>query len=114
MPQYGNDNQWFGVEVVGDAVVVTAGGFWSSELCAELGPAVMLALRAKGRGTRLTFELADLRTLRDEGLAAFRALIVRALANGAPAVTVRVSSALTRLQMLRMARELGRREVRVE
>jgi hypothetical protein len=114
LPQYGDENQWFSVETADDAVVVNAGGFWSVELSAELGPAVMMALRARGRRTSLIFELADLRTLRDEAQAAFKSLVIHALAHGAPQVVFRASSALTKLQMLRMARELGRQEVRVE
>ena len=114
MARYGDGNQWFSVDAVADTVVVTAGGFWSAEFSAELNPAVMAALRASGRGTRLIFDLANLRTLRDEGQLAFKSLVIHALAGGAPEVVVRASSALTRLQMLRMARELNRREVRVE
>ncbi len=114
MRTYGDNKEGFSVDVVGGAVLVTARGFWSAEVADALGPAVTSALRGEGRRTRLIFEVADLRPLRDEGQAAFKAVIAQVLAGGASEVVIRASSALTKLQMLRIARELNKPEIRFE
>jgi hypothetical protein len=111
---YGDNKEGFSVDVVGGAVLVTARGFWSTEIAEALDPAVTSAVRGEGRRTRLIFEVGDLRPLRDEGQAAFKAVISKALAGGTPEVVIRSSSALTKLQMLRIARELGKPEIRFE
>jgi hypothetical protein len=104
---YGDTEQGFRIESRGDAVLVTAWGFWSVGFVPEFLPAVLAALEAKGRGVALAMDLKDLRPLRDEGQQAFRALLGRALAHGVVGVELKGASALTRLQMLRLTRELG-------
>jgi hypothetical protein len=114
LSRYGDENQGFTVDVIGEAVVVTAFGFWSAELAAQLGSAVTPLLGVERRRAALIFDVGGLRPLRDEGQAALYALILHALAVGVSEVVVRASSALTKLQMLRIVRQIGRPSVRVE
>jgi hypothetical protein len=90
--------------------LVTTWGFWSVEFVPEFLPPVMAALEAAGKGSAFVIDLKDLRPLRDEGQAAFRQLMSRALAQGVGAIELRGASALTKLQMLRLTRELGAQE----
>jgi len=104
---HGDTAQGFTIESRGGAVLVRAWGFWSVEFVPEFLPPVMAALEAAGKGGAFTIDLKDLRPLRDEGQAAFRQLMTRALAHGSWVIELQGASALTKLQMLRLTRELG-------
>jgi hypothetical protein len=113
--QFGNQKEGFNIDSRKGSVVVTAHGFWSAELAAQLVSAVLPQVRAQGPSSSLVFELAELRPLRDEGQIAFKDLITSSLKSGVHEVVVRTPSALTKLQMLRIAREIGETEkLRVE
>lgn len=115
MATYGDDRAGFSIDGPSDAVVVTARGFWSIELCAQLAPAVMEALRAKGARAALRFDLTELRPLREEGQAAFRSVMIQALLGGTRHIEFRGASALTKLQILRLRRELDKEDrIRVD
>lgn len=105
--QFGDQKEGFDVDSRQGSVVVTARGFWSADLAAQLVPAVLPQVRAQGHPTSLVFELAELRPLRDEGQIAFKELILSSLKSGVHEVVIRTPSALTKLQMLRIAREIG-------
>ncbi len=107
---YGSDTEGFSVDWSGDSVVVVARGFWGAELASQLGPAVMEALRRRGGRPALVLDVAELRTLRDEGQSAFKSLIIEALSGLARTIRIRGASALTKLQMMRIARETGKCE----
>jgi hypothetical protein len=104
---HGDADQGFRIEDRGDALLITAWGFWSAEFVPHFLPTVMAALEAKGKGGALTMDLKDLRPLRDEGQQAFKALIIKALAYVTGGVELKGASALTKLQMLRLTRDLG-------
>jgi hypothetical protein len=75
----------------------------------------MSALRASGAAARLTLDLGQLRPLRNEGQAAFKSLLIQALAAGTADLVIEAPSALTKLQMLRIVREIREQSrVRVE
>ncbi len=63
---------------------------------------------SSGRRARLVLHLSELRPLREEGQAAFRSVMARALTEGVRTIEFRGVSALTKLQMLRLSREMGR------
>lgn len=108
MPFYGNDSEGFVVEVMAERIRLTAKGFWSAELAEQLVPAVVPELHKLGEQFALELDLADLRPLRDEGQAAFKNLFSEALAKNPASIHIRSASALTKLQMMRIARELGK------
>jgi hypothetical protein len=113
--KFGDHTEGFQVDSRYGSVVVTAHGFWSAKLASQLVSAVLPQVRAQGHPTSLVFELAELRPLRDEGQTAFKELILASLKSGAHEVVIRTPSALTKLQMLRIAREIGESEkLRVE
>lgn len=104
---YGDSEQGFTIENQDGALLVTTWGFWSVEFVPEFLPAVLAGLENQGKGGVLIVDLKQLRPLRDEGQAAFRTLLTRALSGGASDIQLRGASALTKLQMLRLIRELG-------
>jgi hypothetical protein len=115
LKKFGNEREGFSIERRSDCIVVSAHGFWSANFADQFVPAVVPALLEDGRGTRLTLELAALRPLRNEGQAAFKSLIVQALAAGTTDLLILAPSALTKLQMLRIVREIREQSrVRVE
>lgn len=107
MSTHGDADQGFRIESQGTGLVVTAWGFWSAEFVPQFLPPVMAALDTKGRVGGLTIDLKDLRPLRDEGQQAFKTLMAKALALGIEGVELKGASALTKLQMLRLTRDLG-------
>jgi len=113
LTQHGDESEGFTIDNGGDFVLVTARGFWSAETADKMAESVLTALA--GRRQPLIFELSELRPLRDEGQLAFKALFKRALARGTPRIVVRSASAMTKLQMMRIARETGQEQlIRVE
>jgi hypothetical protein len=88
-------------------VLVTAWGFWSADFVPQFLPAVVGALELKGKTVSLEIDLKDLRPLRDEGQQAFKTLMTKVLAHGNGGVELKGASALTKLQMLRLTRDLG-------
>lgn len=107
MSTHGDSDQGFTVESESEGLLVTTWGFWSVDFVREFLPAVLGALDSRGKGSALLIDLKQLRPLRDEGQAAFRTLMTRALAEGVARIELRGASALTKLQMLRLIRELG-------
>lgn len=85
---------------------VATWGFWSADFVAEFLPAVLAALERRGKGPSLVIDLKQLRPLRDEGQTAFRSLMTRVLSDESARLELRGASALTKLQMLRLIREL--------
>lgn len=112
MSTHGDSDQGFTIESGGEGVSVMTWGFWSVDFVPQFLPAVLAALERwaaeqKGRGVTLVIDLKQLRPLRDEGQAAFRTLMTRVLADGVTSLELKGASALTKLQMLRLIRELG-------
>lgn len=106
MQLFGNDSEGFVVETEGRRVFLSARGFWGAELASQLVPALIPELdRHKGQFS-LELDLTELRPLRDEGQAAFRTLFSEALARNFSQIYIRSASALTKLQMMRIARNL--------
>jgi len=107
---HGDADQGFTVESRPEALWVTTWGFWSVEFVPAFLPAVIEGLENRPRGCALVFDLKRLRPLRDEGQAAFRTLMTKALADGVVSIELKGPSALTKLQMLRLIRELGEQQ----
>lgn len=107
MSTHGDSDEGFTIETQNDALMVTTWGFWSADFVPEFLPAVFAALESRGRGSLLIIDLKQLRPLRDEGQTAFRTLMTRALTDDLARLELRGASALTKLQMLRLIRELG-------
>jgi len=107
LPQYGDEENGFSVESGLGKVLVRAWGFWSAQLALRFAPAVSAVLGGSPKGAALVLDVAQLRPLREEGQDAFGALLSHALAQGAAEVVIRSPSALTKLQMTRLAKQVG-------
>jgi hypothetical protein len=110
LERYGDETQGFEVDSSGEAVVVRGWGFWSTELAEQMVPVVASALHAKGRGTDLTIDATDLRPLRGEAQKYFETMLSQAVQNSERGVVIQSPSALTKLQMMRLVRGLGKSE----
>lgn len=107
MPQFGDEKEGFSIESGPGEVLIKAWGFWSAELSLRFAPAVSAALTESPRGAPIVLDVAELRPLREEGQEAFGALLSHTLAVGTREVMIRSASALTRLQMMRLAKAAG-------
>ncbi len=106
LPKYGDENEGFSIDASGSLLVVSGWGFWSVELSTRF-ESVANDVLSSCTAERLILSLGGLRPLRGEGQEAFRSVITHALARGIFEVEFRSVSALTKLQMLRLCRELG-------
>ncbi len=100
----GDPQAGFAIECAATAMTVRAWGFWAPALSTQFAVQVTAALKDHPHTTALTIDVSELRPLRDEGQQAFGLLLARALANGLCQVVIRAPSAITKLQMMRLAR----------
>jgi hypothetical protein len=95
---------------VGDdhgSVRITGWGFWPAEVARSFDTAVIGACRKSPRGTPIVIDASQLKPLREEGQWAFTTMfaMLRSLGMGHTSIITR--SHLTKLQLLRIAKESG-------
>jgi hypothetical protein len=112
MQSFGDSESGFSVEHDASAriVCVRAWGFWRREVAASFAQAVVAECSALLQPVALLIEVTHLLPQRDEGQAAFGELMQSARALGLAAVAVVVSSTITKMQLLRIAKEGGARD----
>ncbi len=103
--EFGDAQGGFSTRLDVSTLYVKAWGFWDNDVAERFGPAVLDLCQATPGLRRLEFDMTELKPMRDEGQEGF-GQIMGALAD-LPKLTVLVttSSPLTKLQLLRIARE---------
>jgi hypothetical protein len=111
MERVGTDDSGFTVEVdvSARAVVIEAWGFWPIEVCSAFGKTVADVCRRAVGTRRLEMDATRLKPLREEGETAW-ASVLGTLPRGIEAFVVKTNS-LTKLQLLRIARASGDRNL---
>lgn len=107
MKRVGDDDSGFSVEVdvPARAVQVTGWGFWGVDVAGAFLPAVSSVWQGSVGLTHLVMDMARLKPLRDEGQEAVGALFASLTALGVRRASVSTGSHLTKLQLLRIAKE---------
>ncbi len=100
----GNEQDGFSVERDDDTLRVRARGLWSSETASMLTKAVSDACAAAPI-SNFVLDAVGLKPQRDPGQAALAALMTWLLRIGVRRASLTTDSALTRLQILRIAKE---------
>ena len=111
MQQFGDDDSGFTVTVDNQVVRLIGWGFWEPVLAARLTPAVVEACRKAGRVTELDFDGARLRPQGDGGQEAIATLLGKTRQLGIAAIVIGVSSALTKMQLMRIVKEAGVKDI---
>jgi hypothetical protein len=108
----GDDTAGFSVDVqAAGRVVVTGWGFWRLQEATAFGSVVIEACRSQPRGLMLTFDMRELKPMREEGQQSF-SHISRALRGlGIAKTTIITMNPLTKLQLVRLVAESGAADV---
>jgi hypothetical protein len=93
-----------GQEPLSAVVRVVGWGFWGPELAQEFDKAVLKACR-QANATRLILDMAELKPMRDEGQRAFASTFALLKIIGITHTSVLTASPMTKLQLLRIARD---------
>lgn len=103
MESFGSEEEGFavGVSDVVRAVHVRVWGFWGADTATVFPKRVLDSYR---QGYAITVDATALKPLREVGETAFADLMTALSRQGVQRVTVRVSSPLSRLQLIRIAR----------
>jgi hypothetical protein len=88
-------------------VRVVGWGFWSIEVSVRFDEAVRTACGSAPAGTRVLMDMTHLKPLRDEGQRAFGAAVEALKRLGNTELSVVTTSHLTKLQLMRLAKEAG-------
>ncbi len=107
MQRFGDETEGFTVERAAAGIRLKTWGFWGADLATKFVPAVVAALRETPSEGNLEIDVSELRPLRDEGQRAFEQLLKQLTTSGSRDVVIRNSSALTKLQMMRLVRDIG-------
>jgi hypothetical protein len=91
-------------------VRVRAWGFWRLEITTSFSQAIVSECRAASPPVGLLIDATRLLPQRNEGQAAFSELMTASRTLGLTAVAIVVSSSITRMQLLRIAKETGARD----
>lgn len=106
--QYRGDDQ-AGFSVALDeptrTVRISAWGFWGPDLATAFSESVTETCRAARQAARLVLDATKLKPQRDAGQAAFGAVMSALPRLGITEASVKTSNALTKLQLLRIAKE---------
>jgi hypothetical protein len=107
MPSFGTDQDGFGwdFDETTCAMRVKAWGFWSPEVASTFAKVVIEACSANRRATSLVVDAAGLKPQREQGQAAFGALMAALPRLGVVRASVTTDSPLTRLQLMRLAKQ---------
>jgi len=104
MDRVGNDGAGFSLEYEPSpsAIRVKAWGFWGAEVAGAFGKKVGEACKNRPAGTTLYLDMTELRPMREEGQAAFTALLESLTSLGITSTMISTGSQLTKLQLLRL------------
>lgn len=91
-------------------VRVRTWGFWRMEVATLFARNVVIECRAAGEPIGLLVDVTRLLPQRDEGQTAFGELMIALRTLGLSGVVVVVSSTITKMQLLRIAKERGVRD----
>lgn len=93
------------------ALRVQAWGFWPREVAEKFGPAVCNACQMAPGIRKLEFNMTRLKPMRDEGQEGFGRIMNALQELPVSEVVVMTSSQLTKLQLLRIAREKAPQDI---
>lgn len=91
-------------------VRVVGWGFWPAEVAKRFDEIVVEVCRYAPKGVDLSMDMSRLKPMRDEGQSAFRNTIAILKQSKVAQISVATGSHLTKLQLVRIAREAAPRE----
>jgi hypothetical protein len=111
MKRVGDDLSGFSVvfDTEARAVRVRAWGFWNADIAASFANTVAEVCAGGPTGGFLLLDMTGLRPMRDEGQASFGSLLTALPKLGIQRAAVASDNPLTRLQLLRLVAEHGRK-----
>ena len=112
MVRVGDDIAGFTVDfdAATNTVHVKAWGYWNVQVALAF-PGIVREACAKRLEPTLLMDMTELKPMREEGQQAFGALLESLSSLGVVRTTVTTSSHLTRLQLLRVSSDAGKREL---
>jgi hypothetical protein len=113
MKRIGDDQAGFSVAFDTElgAVRVRAWGFWSSEVATAFAGTVSEFCHAGPRGGTLLMDMTGLKPMRDEGQQSFGTLMAALPKLGIARASLVIDSPLTKLQLLRLVTQHGRKDL---
>lgn len=99
-----------GLDTNGNVVRVVGWGFWDPDVASDFDRIVIEVCRYVPMGTSVVMDMSLLKPLRDEGQRAFAKTITMLKDSRITKVSVITQSQLTKLQLLRIAREAAPKE----
>ncbi len=109
MKRVGSDDAGYSVETGALGVRVSAWGFWDAALAGNFSQAVLEAFDTVGNRAQLLVDATALKPQREEGQAAFLAMVKATSRLGLPRVELVVTNPITKMQLGRILREAGAR-----
>ena len=111
MKVVGDDQAGFSVALDNEqrAVRVRAWGFWSVDVASAFTRTVAEVCLAGPRGAVMFMDMTGLKPMRDEGQASFGTLVASLPKLGVARASVAIDNPLTKLQLLRLVAEHGRK-----
>ena len=109
--EVGDAQGGFSTRVDMDTLSVEAWGFWPKDVAAQFGPRVYEACHAAAGIRKLEFDMTRLKPMRDEGQEGFARIMAALGELPLEEVVVTTSSQLTKLQLLRIARERAPKDI---
>jgi len=108
MQRVGDETAGFSVDFpLTGGTLVTAWGFWSVEIAAVFSTSVGAACRGPQRRQSLMLDMRELKPMREQGQQAVRDLLRLLPSLGISRVSVLTTNPLTKLQLVRLATEMG-------
>jgi len=112
MKKVGNDQAGFSVvfDAEARAVRVRAWGFWSADVATAFAKTIVDVCLGTPKGGVLFLDMTGFKPMRDEGQASFGTLMAALPKLGILRAIVTVDNPLTKLQLLRLVTEHGRKD----
>ncbi len=112
MKRVGTEQAGFSVvfDAEARAVRVRAWGFWSADVAAAFAKTIVDVCLGTPKGGVLFLDMTGLKPMRDEGQASFGTLMASLPKLGIARAIVTIDNPLTKLQLLRLAAEHGRKD----
>jgi len=102
----GDDAAGFSLEFSSTgSILVTGWGFWSPEVATAFAGAVVDACRDHQQGLTLTFNMRELKPMREEGQRSFSHVLRSLPSLSTSRVSIVTTNPLTKLQLVRLATE---------
>jgi hypothetical protein len=111
MQRIGDDEAgfWVAFDPLTRTMRVNAWGFWPLGVASSFGKTVVDAGRQAGTVQRFVFDMTQLKPMREEGQLAWSMLVAELPRLGATETTVATASHLTKMQLLRLAKQYSAR-----